>query len=369
MKLKENFFYKKKILIYGLGKSGSACFEFLNRNNNLLVFDDNFSIKNKKYSNYFFSPDRIKKINFDYIFLSPGIDINNCILSNFLKKNKNKIISELDIFYKTYPNLNKITITGTNGKSTTSKLIYEVLKYHKKDVRLVGNIGNPILKEKNIKKNTIFVIEASSYQIDYSKYFETNIALILNIAPDHLERHKTFQNYVNAKLKLIKKQKKKSIALIEKNKGLIRDILKSQKVKSKIKSVDFKEYDSFYKKIKNNYFKNLSNIKNLSFVLALSNILKLDNSKILKVVNSFKGLNYRQQIVYNKKKFLIINDSKSTSFSSTVPLLQSYENIYWILGGLAKKGDKLNLNKKYFKKIKAYIYGANRAFFFKRTKK
>ena len=363
MILKENFFYKKKILIYGLGKSGSACFDFLNRNNNLLVFDDNFSIKNKKYSNYFFSPDRIKKINFDYIFLSPGIDINNCILSKFLKKNKIKIISELDIFYKTYPNLNKITITGTNGKSTTSKLIYEVLKYHKKDVRLVGNIGNPILKEKNIKKNTIFVIEASSYQIDYSKYFETNIALILNIAPDHLERHKTFQNYVNAKLKLIKKQKKKSIALIEKNNGLIRDILKSQKVKSKIKNVDFKEYDSFYKKIKNNYFKNLSNIKNLSFVLALSNILKLDNSKILKVVNSFKGLNYRQQIVYNKKKFLIINDSKSTSFSSTVPLLQSYENIYWILGGLAKKGDKLNLNKKYFKKIKAYIYGTNKAFF------
>merc|ERR1711991_566772 len=136
MKLKENFFYKKKILIYGLGKSGSACFDFLNKNNNLLVFDDNFSIK---------------KINFDYIFLSPGIDINNCILSKFLKKNKIKIISELDIFYKTYPNLNKITITGTNGKSTTSKLIYEVLKYHKKDVRLVGNIGNPILKEKNIK--------------------------------------------------------------------------------------------------------------------------------------------------------------------------------------------------------------------------
>ena len=147
---------------------------------------------------------------------------------------------------------------------------------------MVGNIGNPILKEKNIKKNTIFVIEASSYQIDYSKYFETNIALILNIAPDHLERHKTFQNYVNAKLKLIKKQKKKSIALIEKNNGLIRDILKSQKVKSKIKNVDFKEYDSFYKKIKNNYFENLSNIKNLSFVLALSSILKLNNSKILK---------------------------------------------------------------------------------------
>ena len=355
--------FKKNFLIYGFGLSGQSCFNFLNKNNFIKIYDDNSSNILKKYNRFLINKNKLNYFYFDYIIVSPGINIKKCCLKNFLLKNKDKIISELDIFYKTYPKLNKITITGTNGKSTTSKLIYEVLKYHKKDVRLVGNIGNPILKEKNIKKNTIFVIEASSYQIDYSKYFETNIALILNIAPDHLERHKTFKNYVNAKLKLIKKQKKKSIALIEKNNGLIRDILKSQKIKSKIKNVDFKEYDSFYKKIKNNYFKNLSNIKNLSFVLALSNILKLDNSKILKVVNSFKGLNYRQQIVYNKKKFLIINDSKSTSFSSTVPLLQSYENIYWILGGLAKKGDKLNLNKKYFKKIKAYIYGTNRVFF------
>ena len=363
MKFEENFFFNKKILVYGLGKSGSACFDFLIKNNNLIVFDDNFSIKNKKYNKYFFSPCRIKKINFDYIFLSPGIDIDKCILNRFLKKNKNKIISELDIFHKTYPNLKKITITGTNGKSTTSKLIYEVLKYHKKDVRLVGNIGNPILKEKNIKKNTIFVIEASSYQIDYSKYFETNIALILNISPDHIERHKTFYNYARIKIKLIKEQKKKSIALIEKNNKLITNILRSQKIKSKLKKVDFKEYNNFYKKIKNDYFKNLSNLKNLSFVLKLSNILKLNNYKILKVVNSFKGLNYRQQIIYNKKNFLIINDSKSTSLSSTLPLLQSYENIYWILGGLAKKGDKLNLNKKSFKGIKAYIYGTKRSFF------
>ncbi len=363
MELKENFFFKKKILVYGLGKSGSACFDFLIKKNNLIVFDDNFSIKNKKYNKYFTSPRRIKKTNFDYIFISPGVDINKCILNNFLKKNKNRIISELDIFHKTYPNLKKITITGTNGKSTTSKLIYEVLKYHKKDVRLVGNIGNPILKEKNIKKNTIFVIEASSYQIDYSKYFETDIALILNISPDHIERHKTFHNYAKAKIKLITKQKKNSIALIEKNSKVITDILRSQKIKSKLKKVDFKDYDNFYKKIINNYFKNLSNIKNLSFVLKLSNILKLNDSKILKVVNSFKGLNYRQQIIYNKKNFLIINDSKSTSFSSTLPLLQSYENVYWILGGLAKKGDKLNLNKKFFKKIKVYIYGTNRAFF------
>ena len=89
-----------------------------------------------------------------------------------------------------------IGITGTNGKSTTSKLLHDVLKKHGKDVRLVGNIGNPLLLEKNIKPKTIFVIEASSYQIEYSKYFKTDFAIILNISPNHLERHRNIKNYI-----------------------------------------------------------------------------------------------------------------------------------------------------------------------------
>ena len=153
-------------------------------------------------------PD-ISKYNFNHIVISPGIDLNKCSLEKYLKKNKEKIISELDIFYLENKNNLKITITGTNGKSTTSKLLYEIIKNHKKDVRIVGNIGNPILSEKKINPKTIFVIEASSYQIEYSKYFKTDIAAILNISPDHLERHRTINNYVKSKFKLIKNQKKK----------------------------------------------------------------------------------------------------------------------------------------------------------------
>ena len=83
-----------------------------------------------------------------------------------------------------------IAVTGTNGKSTTAKILFDILKNQKFDVRLTGNIGNPILSEKKITSKTIFVIEASSYQIEYSKKFKANYALILNISPDHLERHK-----------------------------------------------------------------------------------------------------------------------------------------------------------------------------------
>ena len=87
--------------------------------------------------------------NFDHIIVSPGININNCKLRNVLKKNLKKIYTDLDIFFSQYSNNTNITITGTNGKSTTAKIIYEVLRQKKNDVRLVGNIGNPILLEKN----------------------------------------------------------------------------------------------------------------------------------------------------------------------------------------------------------------------------
>ena len=194
----QNIFYKKKILIYGLGKSGLSVFKFLKKDNKITTCDDKVKGNNKK----------ITKIKFDYIIISPGIDINKCKLSKFLKNNSQKIYTDLDIFYNHHKENNKITITGTNGKSTTAKILYEALKDQKVDVRLVGNIGNPVLLEKKITNKTVFVIEASSYQLEYSQLFKSNIALILNISPDHLERHKTINKYVSAKFKLIKNQSK-----------------------------------------------------------------------------------------------------------------------------------------------------------------
>ena len=103
------------------------------------------------------------------LLLVPGININKCNLKNYLKKNSKKIITDLDIFYSYHQNNKIITITGTNGKSTTAKLLNLILRNHKKDSRLCGNIGNPILSEKKISKKTLFIIEASSYQIAYSQ--------------------------------------------------------------------------------------------------------------------------------------------------------------------------------------------------------
>ena len=360
-----NQFNNQNILIYGFGKSGRACFKYLRKNNKIEIYDDKkFSIPKKLKKNSI-NKTKLTSVNFDRIVVSPGIDINKCTLKKYLSKNKSKIISEMDIFYLNNIKNKKITITGTNGKSTTSKLLHDVLKKNGKDVRLVGNIGNPLLSEKNIKPQTIFVIEASSYQIEYSKYFKTDFAIILNISPNHLERHRTFKNYIKSKSRLIKSQKKNSFAFIEKNNNFLKEELKKNKINSKIIKVNLKISNKIKKKIKNPYFENKNNLNNLKFVLEISKKLKLKNQKVFKVVNSFKQLNFRQQILYKNKKLLIINDSKSTSFSSSINLLESYKNIYWLVGGRFKKGDNFVLNKKYYKNINAYIFGKRKIFFVK----
>ena len=360
-----NQFNNQNILIYGFGKSGRACFKYLRKNNKIEIYDDKKSSIPKKLKKNSINKTKLTSVNFDRIVVSPGIDINKCTLKKYLSKNKSKIISEMDIFYLNNIKNKKITITGTNGKSTTSKLLHDVLKKHGKDVRLVGNIGNPLLSEKNIKPQTIFVIEASSYQIEYSKYFKTDFAIILNISPNHLERHRTFKNYIKSKSRLIKSQKKNSFAFIEKNNNFLKEELKKNKINSKIIKVNLKISNKIKKKIKNPYFENKNNLNNLKFVLEISKKLKLKNQKIFKVVNSFKELNFRQQILYKNKKLLIINDSKSTSFSSSINLLESYKNIYWLVGGRFKKGDNFVLNKKYYKNINAYIFGKRKIFFVK----
>ena len=365
----DNIFLDKKILVYGLGKSGVSAFRFLKNKSKVFLYDDyRLSIKKTDLKKKLISFNDILNIKFDIIILSPGIDINNCKLTKFLKKNKKKIYTDLDIFYSFYKN-DCITITGTNGKSTTCQLLYKVLLNQKIDVRLVGNIGNPILSENKIKKKTVFVIEASSYQLDYSKIFKSKFAVILNLSPDHIERHKTLNKYIKAKFKLIKNQTRKNVSFVKKNDLLISKELKLNKFNSKIIRVNTERLNKFFNNIDNDYFLSETNKENLLFVLAISKKLNLDINKIIKTINKFKGLKYRQQIIFKKKNLTIINDSKSTSFSSSISILQRNSNIFWLLGGIPKRGDKLTLQKKYFKNIRAFIYGRNKEFFIKNLKK
>ena len=365
----QNIFNHKKILIYGLGKSGLSTFKFLKKKNEIYLFDDKkITDSNKAIKKSFISYQELLKKSIDRIIISPGIDINKCILKKYLKKNYKKINTDLDIFYIFYSKNKKITITGTNGKSTTASILYEVLRDQNFDARIVGNIGNPILLEKNITNKTIFVVEASSYQLEYSKLFKSNISVILNISPDHLERHKTLKNYIKAKFKIVKNQTKKHYAILNMNNLHIKREVKFQKFLPKLIKIYRYPDIKFLKNINNQYFYSDSNRENLAFIFEIAKILKIKKNNLLKTLRNFKGLKYRQQIIFRSKNLTIINDSKSTSFSSSVSILKLMSNVSWIVGGLAKKGDKFLLKKNDCKNLKAYIYGKNKNTFISELK-
>ena len=363
MKKLNNIFLGKKILVYGLGKSGISTYKFLKKSSDVYLFDDNYII-NLKFNQKIISLKQIKKINFDRIIISPGIDISNCKLSKFLNNNLLKIHTDLDVLFSFYDN-KSITITGTNGKSTTAKILHDALTDQKRDSRLIGNIGNPALAEKNITKKTVFIIEASSYQLDYSRIFRSKYAVILNITSDHIERHKSLNNYVDAKFKLLKSQNRGSFAYIKKDDELITKKIKKNKYKAKIYKVQTSNLNKKFDKIYNKYFISDGNKENLLFIFEIASKLKLNKKKLIRSINRFKGLDYRQQIIFDKKNLTIINDSKSTSFASSESVLKNLNGAYWILGGIPKKGDKFKLSKTKCKNLKAFIFGSHSKKFLK----
>ena len=302
MNLSSRNFYNKKIFIYGLARTGISTLNFLkNKGNQLICWDDKLKTRKKISKNFLLkSTKQLNKHLFDFIVISPGINKNNCSIKNFLSKNENKIITDLDIFYS-FNYFNKIiSITGTNGKSTTCKLLYEIFRAGGYKVQLGGNIGRPLLELKKLKKESIFILELSSYQLDYTKYFRSNHAAILNISFDHLERHKNIQNYINAKAKIFKFQKETDIAYLSKKNKYFSKIKKN--FKSKIKIIKLKNIYKLKKKITNDYLLTLTNLENLAFVLNITKKFKLNKKIIFRVINKFKGLPHRQEKIYSGKK-------------------------------------------------------------------
>ena len=224
---------------------------------------------------------------------------------------------------------------------------------------LGGNIGTPILDLK-VKKDNILVIEASSFQLAYSKFICPDYALLLNITNDHLDWHKNMNNYVNAKFKIFKLQRKNHFSLIN---DKLKFNFKKRDLKGKLIIPDSNKYKNFKSQIKNSYLKSKINDENMSYVFALSKILRISDSSLLKSLSSFKGLPHRYEIFLKKKNFVFINDSKATSFEATKYALKNTKNIHWIVGGLPKKNDKISLTNLKKNILKIYIIGKNTNFF------
>ena len=347
-------------LVYGLGLSGKSVVKFFKKNkiNNYQVWDDKQKdlFKKKRTTN-------LNKIlnDVDYIVLSPGI---NPIKKKNLIKYKKKIITDIDLLYLSNKDFKSIVVTGTNGKSTTCKLISHLLKKNNFKVSLGGNIGTPIL-DLEIKKNSFVVIEASSFQLAYSQFICPDYSFLLNITTDHLDWHGNIVNYTNSKLKIFTSQQKHQFAFTN---SKLKKIFKKRNFKSQLIIPNNTSYKKIKKKIKNHYLKSSINDENMSFVYALSKLLKIKKKNFIKAVGSFVGLPHRYEIFYKKRNIIFINDSKATSFESTKYALLNSKNIYWILGGLPKKKDKIILSGVKKNIIKCYLVGKNINFFQKQIK-
>tara|TARA_A100001015_G_C15040410_1_gene739222 strand:- start:3513 stop:4790 length:1278 start_codon:yes stop_codon:yes gene_type:complete len=342
-------------LVYGLGLSGQSVIKFLKRNNikNIKAWDDNKKnlLKNYRPKNL---KQTLKQVN--YIVMSPGISLNK---NKNLKEYEKKIITDIDLFFLSKNYFKTIVVTGTNGKSTTCKLLAHLLKKNKFKCELGGNFGTPILDIKKIKKRFI-IIEASSFQLSHSKFINPDYALFLNLTNDHQDWHGNMKNYLNSKLKIFDLQEKKHYAIINKK---FEKIFRKKKFLSKLILPKKNEYKKIKHKINNNYLNLDINNENMSFVYTFSKLLKIKKESFISSMNSFKGLPHRFEIFLKKSDVTFINDSKATSFKATEAALSSLKNIYWIFGGLPKQKDKIKFSKFKNNVTKCYIIGKNIKFF------
>ena len=366
--------------IYGLNKSGISIINYFNKNNvSFVVWDDNRKQRKKISSIYknidFISPKDIDLKKIKEVYVTPGISFKEKKLNLFHSK-KIKLYRDLEIYSKLITDQKIIAITGTNGKSTTTKLIGEIINSNNIKCFVGGNIGKPLLDFKNLNFEAKYhIIELSSYQLESAPSFSSFISIILNISKDHLDRYSNMKEYIIAKANILNKNKN-SYNIISIDDNYCKEIYFSNSsiktipisIKTPIKKgiffKDNKIHDNYFHKNKaiilNSFSESLFgkfNLQNIIAAYAVSKILNLDTKIFLKIISKFKGLPHRSEKIFENKKFSIINNSKATNIDSTVNSLEGHKNIYLILGGKSKDSNFKPLLNHKKNILKCFIIG------------
>ena len=351
----------KNIVILGFGKEGQSTFRFLREHlgNVNITINDKFDISNNslltndKNVTLNCGPSYLENLdNFDIIMKSPGISLNY-LDEEYQNKIINKISSQLELLLEVNRK-NIIGITGTKGKSTTSSLLYNVIKDQGKDVILAGNIGIPVLDEiKNYKNDTILVIEMSSHQLEYIKK-SPHIGIVLNLFQDHLDHAKTLEHYHENKMHMFKYQTNEDYALYSSDNKYTLDnitILENNNCfKSNKIGISFKETSNSLSKVVidegNIYFDNSiiyedkdrfligdHNLKNIAFVMVVAKLLNLNLQKASETIYNFKPLEYRMEDLGTHNNIHFYVDTIATIPEATINATSSLKNISTLIFG------------------------------------
>ena len=384
----------KRSIVFGLGLSGISAITFLlNKGYEVLAADDSqLSLlnleKNAKSSAKSYSKlticknlDDINWSDIGQLILSPGVALTHPKphkIVQLARQNNCPIIGDVELLYRFNPKTTYIGITGTNGKSTSTALTAHIFQANNIKHQFGGNIGVACLDLPDLGEQSC-ILEMSSYQLDLIDKTQFHIASLLNITPDHLDRHKDMAGYIAAKKRIFLNQKAGDFALIniddEHCRKLYENLNNNPNFKAKLIAISTNSIvengvsiigDILYENVINQtqyklpnlpFLKGKHNAQNIAFAFTNALLSGIPALNIINSLTSFKGLAHRMQLIGNIGNINFINDSKATNATSTMQALQAYDNIYWILGGVAKSGGIEDLQP-FFKKVKcAFLIG------------
>lgn len=384
-------FKDRNVALFGLGGSGLATAEALVAGGaKVMAWDDNPDSV-AKASDAGIATGDLRQIDWDSIsafVLSPGVPLTHPKPHwsvDLARAAGVEIIGDVELFVRERrahaPDCPFIAITGTNGKSTTTALIAHILQASGRDTQLGGNIGTAVLTLDPPKAGRFFVVECSSYQIDLAPTINPTAGLLLNLTPDHLDRHGTMQHYADVKERLVAGSETAVIAVDDTYTTLIAD--RVERSGTKVVRVSRRQplanglyaEDAHIRIARGGTSRGIAdlsaiqtlrgshNAQNAAAAIAACLAVGVSEDEIRAGLASFPGLKHRMQPVGRKGDVVFVNDSKATNAEAAAPALSSYDRIYWIAGGLPKEGGITSLSGFFPRIAKAYLIGEAAAAF------
>ena len=370
---RNDVFKRKRVLVMGLGKSGlAACRLLRSLGAQVQVTDERPRRELKKVLRSLPSSTRVEagshrflSREYDLIVVSPGVPWNQPQLVKARKKGI-PMWPELELGWRCVRPFKTVAVTGTNGKTTTTAMIGHILKKAGQKVVVGGNIGTPLSAlVKKVTPRTILVLEVSSYQLEAHQTFHPDVAVLLNVTPDHLARHKNMNQYASAKGRILMNMTRQDNVVYNQKDFWCRMMVKS----SNPKKIPFPSLKLFHL-AQRTLLRGQHNLENTMAAVGAVQALGFKSNSILKGVKSFSGVRHRIQIVGKRRGVLYVNDSKATNVDSTLVALRSFsEPLVLLLGGEHKGSPYTPLLPELKKRAREVVaYGESQAIIVKDLK-
>lgn len=355
-------FKDRKFAILGLARSGlSAAHALVAGGAEILAWDNDEGARAKVADIATIADPLLSDLSgYEAIVVSPGVPINRHPIAEKAKAEGLPLIGDIELFAMARPNLpphRVVGITGTNGKSTTTALVHHLLKSAALPVRMGGNIGLPILSQTPLTAGGVYVLELSSYQIDITHTLACDVATLINLSPDHLDRYDGYDGYMASKARLFGMQTGNEISVFGKGDADTERVYREVLARRGPEFVHLADPLSVHGQADWPALQGPHNLQNIAVAVAIVESLGVSEAQWRPAMRSFKGLPHRMEVVAERNGVLFINDSKATNAASTAPALAAYPRVHWIVGGLPKTDNLDECVPNFGHVVKAYTIG------------